>query len=147
MSYTYIDEDEIDPELKCMICNDPFQSPVNCIQCGQTFCQQCIDTWYKQQTSCPSCRKNGYLFVPVITRIVINQLNRLLVQCSLCQQTNIERGQFYEHMTINCPKQIVTCTDKCRWKGRRENWEKHLIKCRKNRVCRWWNIFSCLHSN
>jgi len=140
MSFTYINEDQIDLELKCMICHEPFQSPVNCIACGQTFCQQCIDTWNKQQLSCPSCRKNGYLFVPVITRILLNQLNRLLVQCSLCQQINIERYHFSDHLAFTCPKKIIICTDKCGWKGRRENLEKHLIKCRKNQLCcfRWW---------
>ena len=67
MSYRYLNEDAIDDELRCVICNDPFQSPVNC-----------IDRWYRQQTSCPFCREKGYLFVPVITRILLNQLNRLL---------------------------------------------------------------------
>ena len=144
MSFTYINEDDIDLELKCMICNDPFQSPVNCVRCGQTFCQECIDQWYRQQTSCPACRQNGYLFVPVITRILLNQLNRLLVQCSLCQQTNIERSNFPTHAAVICPKQIVVCTDQCGWKGRRENLERHLSKCRKKQSSRWWNIFTCL---
>jgi len=142
MSYTYINEDQIDPELKCMICHEPFQSPVNCINCGQTYCRQCIDTWYKEQLSCPSCRENGYLFIPVITRVVINQLNRLLVQCSLCQQINIERIHFSDHMYLICPKQIIICTDKCKWKGHRENLEKHLIKCRKrSSFCFNWRKF------
>jgi len=147
MSYTYMNEDQIDDELKCMICTEPFQSPVNCIKCGQTFCQQCIDQWNKQQLSCPSCRENGYLFVPVMTRIVLNQLNRLLVQCSLCQQTNIERSHFSHHISLICPKQILICMNKCRWTGCREDLEKHLIKCRtKHLGCfQWRNCFSCIN--
>ena len=133
MSYVYTNEDAIDDELRCVICNDPFQSPVNCIRCGQTFCTNCIDQWYRQQTSCPFCREKGYLFVPVITRILLNQLNRLLVQCSQCQQTNIRRVDFVDHLSTNCPKQQVTCPNECRWKGHREDLQKHLINCRKNR--------------
>ncbi len=135
MSYTYVNEDQIDFELKCIICNDPFQSPVNCIKCGQTFCQACIDRWYGQQTSCPSCREKGYLFVPVLTRIILNQLNRLLVQCSLCQQMDIERSHFSDHLSLICPKAIVICADRCGWKGCREKLEKHRKKCQRKYSC------------
>jgi hypothetical protein len=150
MSYIYLNEDEIDVELKCIICNEPFQSPVNCIKCGQTFCQQCIDTWRQQQSSCPSCREYGYTFTPVITRIVTNQLNRLLVQCPICQQTNIQRIDFSDHMYSTCPKQIVICTNKrCKWKGCRENHEQHLIECQRKRAqssrfTRWLKCFGCV---
>ena len=122
MSYRYLNEDAIDDELRCVICNEPFQSPVNC-----------IDRWYRQQTSCPFCREKGYLFVPVITRILLNQLNRLLVQCSQCQQTNIQRVDFVDHLSMNCPRQKVTCPNECSWEGYRDDLEEHLISCRKNR--------------
>lgn len=148
MSYTYINEDEIDIELKCMICYQPFQSPVNCINCGQTFCQECIDNWCKQQQpSCPTCRENGYLFIPVVTRIVLNQLNRLLVQCSLCQQKNIERNYFLDHINYVCPKQMISCKNKCHWKGLREDFEEHFIKCQTNKLsCFYWRkFFNCFN--
>jgi hypothetical protein len=149
MSYIYLNEDEIDVELKCIICNEPFQSPVNCIKCGQTFCEQCINTWRKQQSSCPSCREYGYTFTPVITRILTNQLNRLLGQCSLCQQTNIQRINFSDHILYTCPKQIISCTnDKCKWKGCRENHEQHLFQRQRkrsklSRLLRFFSYFAC----
>lgn len=130
--YTYMNEDQIDRELICMICNEPFQSPVNCTQCGQTLCEQCNDIWNETNLSCPLCRKENSQYVPVISRIVINQLNRLLVKCPLCQQINIERGNFSDHMTCTCPKQMVLCSEKCGWKGFRENLQCHLTKCRKS---------------
>jgi hypothetical protein len=149
MSYTYVNEDQIDIELICVICNEPFQSPVNCIKCGHTFCQRCIDTWTKQKLSCPSCQQMGNQFPPVITRVVLNQLDRLFVQCSLCQQANIQRSNFNYHISYTCPKHIITCTDKCGWKGCRENLDQHLIVCRQNRFNwfrspRWWNVFGCV---
>lgn len=142
MSYTYIDDDQIDSELRCPICNDPFRSPVNCIQCGHTFCEECIQQWYQQQTSCPVCRERGYLFVPVITRVLLNQLNRLLVQCILCEQRNIQRCYFVDHLSIHCPKVNVNCRNDCRWKGYREDLEKHLNDCRPNRS-RFFRWLTC----
>ncbi|CAF3165290.1 unnamed protein product [Rotaria sp. Silwood2] len=149
--YTYVNEDQIDLELKCNICNEPFQSPVNCTKCGQTVCQRCFDIWRRQQLSCPFCRQDGSTFVPVITRIVLNQLNHLLVQCSLCQQTNIRRGNLADHIAYICSKQLVICTDKCGWKGYRENLENHLIKCRQTlhwfKFLRRLNPFACVMPN
>ena len=146
MLYTYINEDEIDIELKCTICHEPFQSPANCIKCGQTYCQECIDTWRQEHSSCPICRENGSIFVPLIVRIVTNQLNRLLVQCSLCQQTNIQRYNFSDHLSHTCPKQIINCINhKCKWKGYREDLEQHLIKCQRkqSKLFHFPQIFSC----
>jgi hypothetical protein len=134
MTYTYLNEDQIDIELKCAICDEPFQSPMNCKLCGNTYCQQCIIKWLTQQSSCPSCRQIGNHFLPVISRVVINQLNRLLVQCKLCQQTNIQRSNYNDHISSTCPKYIIQCTDHCEWKGCRENLAGHLIKCRQNRL-------------
>lgn len=134
ITYTYTNEDEIDVELKCSICDDPFQSPMNCKLCGNTYCQECIMKWLEQQISCPSCRQVGNNFIPVISRVVINQLNRLLVKCKLCQQINIQRSNFNDHMNSTCPKQIIQCTDNCGWKGCRENLHEHLIKCRESQL-------------
>jgi len=156
MTYTYINEDHIDIELKCTICHEPFQLPVNCISCGNTYCQLCIKKWMEQQSSCPSCRTTGNAFLPVISRVVLNQLNRLVVQCTLCQQTNIQRSNFNDHISCTCPKQIVNCTDHCGWKGLRENLQAHVIQCRPNQFfgiqkTQWWKtigflILSILHS-
>ncbi|CAF1181023.1 unnamed protein product [Adineta ricciae] len=142
MPYRYINENQIDVELKCSICDEPLQSPVNCRSCGYTYCQGCIEKWMTRQASCPSCRQQGNQFLPVISRVVLNQLNRLLVQCDLCERSNIERGNFNDHMSSTCPKQIVDCTDNCGWKGMRENLEEHVQRCRlkKEFSARMWPV-------
>jgi hypothetical protein len=137
MNYTYLNEDQIDIELKCAICHEPFQLPMNCKLCGNTYCQECIIKWLNQQLSCPSCRQIGNHFLPVISRVVINQLNRLLVQCKLCQQIGIQRSNYKDHISCTCPKYIIQCTDQCGWKGCRENLQEHLIKCRTMKLTQW----------
>ncbi|CAF2573653.1 unnamed protein product [Rotaria sp. Silwood2] len=149
MTYNYINEDQIDVELRCTICDEPFQSPMNCIKCGNTYCQTCVLQWMQQQISCPSCRQIGNHFQPVISRVVLNQLDRLLVQCTLCQQSNIQRSNYNDHRSCSCPKQIVNCINKCGWKGFRENSQQHLIECRQNEVfhiliLRWWKTIFIL---
>ena len=136
-SYTYMNEIDIDAELKCMICEEPFQVPVNCVSCGQTFCQSCITRWTCEKPSCPSCRCVGNVFPLVISRVVRNQLDRLIVKCSLCQRDNIQRSNFPDHTTSTCPKQIIDCRNRCGWKGCRENSEAHVRQCRGALLGRW----------
>lgn len=75
--YTYVDEDEINPDLKCIICHQPLMKPFCGKQYGHTFCSKCINKWLKKYSSCPSCRKDTP-FDPVITRAALGQLDHLL---------------------------------------------------------------------
>ncbi|CAF3039641.1 unnamed protein product [Rotaria socialis] len=132
MMFKYVNEDQIDIELKCTICDEPFEAPMNCATCGNTYCKSCILKWLEKQASCPSCRQTGAAFQPVISRVVRNQLNRLLVQCALCKYTGIQRSNFNDHISGTCPKYIIKCSNNCGWKGVRESHQQHLITCRQN---------------
>ncbi|CAF1519170.1 unnamed protein product [Adineta steineri] len=37
-------------------------------------------------------------------------LNQILVKCKLCGQSNIQRGNFQDHIDRNCPKTIDSCS-------------------------------------
>jgi hypothetical protein len=136
-NYEYMDEAKINGELKCAICQEPFQNPVH-LSCEHAFCKQCIEAWLKFHTSCPTCRQSRRhhntqtpLFSPVRTRIVINQLDQLLVRCKQCQQIDIQRGNFLDHQS-KCTKMVVPCLSadiRCPWTGPRDEQAQHLITC------------------
>ena len=107
--YSYVNENQIDPELICNICQQPLVNPMGGQQCGHTFCESCINHWYAQDLSCPSCRRK-ISFVPVTTRIVITQLDRLLVRCHYCKKDNIQRGDFFDHIQKRCSQVPVKCS-------------------------------------
>lgn len=130
--YEYMNENAIDCELKCPLCMQPFQKPVGAA-CGHTFCHGCIRQWITRQTTCPTCRTTTSAedFHPISTRIVLNQLERLLLRCKRCNQANIQRGSIREHEQ-QCVNQIVSCPQfdiKCTWKGRRNDLDAHLAEC------------------
>jgi len=130
-NFEYLNGDSIDEELKCAICFRPFDFPVCNPQCGHTFCQECIKTWHKNSSICPTCRQRAYIksYTPVKTRAVLNQLSRLHFKCNLCQQMNIEDRN--KHLEI-CPKQVIKCPSadiQCQWKGKREDFPIHLETC------------------
>ncbi len=140
-TYEYLNENEIDDELKCVICKQPFQSPVSLFVCHHTFCKACIKIWLYQNETCPTCRQETVcssnrsfqapIYVPINTRIVLNQLDRLLIRCLICNETNIQRCHWKNHEKI-CLKRIVSCPSadiKCTWEGTRDLLSEHLKVC------------------
>ncbi len=132
-SYSYMDEDEIDDELKCVICRQPFREPVSSIQCHHTFCKECINGWLNQDRRCPVCRiHSDYgLYQPIESRPLLNQLNRLRVRCDACQVRNIQRGNFQGHKQ-KCPNWVIPCIAadiRCAWQGMRNQLDNHVKIC------------------
>jgi len=133
-TYEYIDEASIDPELICSICQSPFIDPRHA-PCGDTFCRECITNWiHTQNASCPLCRKPLSVNLLIqASRMVRNMLDRLPVICTTCSQTELQRGNFDDHIQKVCPKTVVSCSSadiKCPWRGQRDQLNKHLVDCR-----------------
>ncbi|CAF3730338.1 unnamed protein product [Adineta steineri] len=134
INYEYIDEQSIDANYKCSICMKPFQYPVT-TPCDHTFCQECIQHWLKENhSSCPICRQNllENQLIPITTRLILNILDKLVVKCLQCEQNDIQRGNFNDHIKKFCSKSILSCTAsdiQCPWSGTRDELEKHLSIC------------------
>ena len=63
-------------------------------------------------------------------RIVLNQLNELLVQCLHYYAVNLRRGNMTDHLQ-QCPDVVISCSEaalKCPWIGKRKELEQHLRK-------------------
>ncbi|KAH8294618.1 hypothetical protein KR018_000430 [Drosophila ironensis] len=49
-------KDELDAAgALCPICHDAFTSPI-VLECGHIFCDECVQTWFKREQTCPMCR-------------------------------------------------------------------------------------------
>ncbi|CAF1288881.1 unnamed protein product [Rotaria magnacalcarata] len=105
--YTYENETEISSDVKCPICLDPFQLPLRDVYCGHTFCFQCIRTWLKRKQSCPICRQHFNKFVRINDERILKELDQIHVQCIYCNQTNIKRNSFNDHMSYECPNRTL----------------------------------------
>ncbi|UJR17690.1 hypothetical protein I4U23_004588 [Adineta vaga] len=129
----YVDESSIDISLKCLICSDPYTNPCSTI-CDHTFCRSCITKWFESSDRCPACGKKPMTNegLRATNRIVFDILDRLLVQCKACRQTNIQRGNFDEHSNRYCLKTFISCSAadlKCPWHGPRDQLTAHLSTC------------------
>ncbi|UJR14531.1 hypothetical protein I4U23_001527 [Adineta vaga] len=142
--YEYMNENEIDIELKCVICKQPFQIPVSLRRCHHTFCKDCIQTWFTRSHTCPICRQyainhvrqNHRLvltspFVSINTQVVLDQLDHLLIRCLLCNEINIQRCHWQNHQK-HCTKKSIQCPAadiKCQWIGSQDALLIHLNTC------------------
>jgi hypothetical protein len=131
----YTGEELIDINLKCSICHKPFLDPV-CTSCDHTYCRSCITCWLDEnkQKSCPTCQKKPLVIKDLIqaSRPLRNMLDQLRVECTLCEQTGLERGNFLDHINKFCPKAEIQCQAadiKCPWKGPRDKLNDHTSSC------------------
>jgi len=131
--YEYMDIASVDAELICKICHSPFTEP-QYTPCEETFCLECITKWIETQNSCYTCQES--LSVNALTqanRTIRNMLDRIRVKCIACEQTELRRGTFADHVEKVCPKTIVFCSSadiKCPWAGQRVELDQHLLNCR-----------------
>jgi hypothetical protein len=128
-----MNEDEIDNELRCAVCQQPFHEPISSKKCHHTFCKACIIACLNQERRCPVCRAySDYEHYELVeSRALLNQLNRLRVCCDACQARNIQRGDFERH-TQNCPNWIIPCIAadiRCTWQGMHNRLANHLKSC------------------
>ena len=59
-------------------------------------------------------------------------LDQFRVQCTLCQQTGLQRGNFVDHISKSCPQATVVCQAadiKCPWTGPRVDLPNHAAVC------------------
>ena len=132
--FTYANPSNIDPNLICTICTDPFWKPVFGAKCGHTFCRSCLEKWMVEDKSCPSCRKEIISLTSITVaggRSLIDQLNRLSVGCSDCRKAGIQRGDFEDHRK-KCAGRLVRCSAaaiRCDWKGRTADLTAHEAQC------------------
>jgi len=137
LNYEYMDKASIDKDLNCEYCSNPLVDPTS-TPCKHTFCRTCIETKIKKSNGAcakSKCKNKSITLedlTPVTERIVLNMLDRLLVKCTSCGTTNIQRGAFEKHVNKLCPKATVSCTAadlKCSWVGSSDQLKQHVLVC------------------
>uniref|UniRef100_A0A7S4IGK0 RING-type domain-containing protein n=1 Tax=Vannella robusta TaxID=1487602 RepID=A0A7S4IGK0_9EUKA len=93
--FEFVDENDIDEDLQCPVCLEPFEDGVthNTDPCRNCFCKACI----LPLDDCPLCRApvNEEDLTP-IPRLVYNAINKLKVKCNQCDAIT-RRGDFSDH--------------------------------------------------
>jgi chromosome segregation ATPase len=109
VEYEFTNEESIDRDLECVICSRPFDDPHR-THCGHTYCKKCITDCIARNIKCPLCRQSIRLTDLKKAEATSNKVNRLLVTCKKCGQSDIHRDEFNDHIRNDCPK--TPCTIK-----------------------------------
>ncbi|UJR10988.1 hypothetical protein I4U23_015172 [Adineta vaga] len=137
INYVYMNKEFIDDRLECSICRSPFVDPVStdCQPKKHIFCRLCIVNLIKQNQSCPACQQpllDTTNLIPIDDTFLIEELNELRIKCKICNETNLKRINFNDHIDSLCPKVIIPCPCndmRCAWTGLRDELNDHLTKC------------------
>lgn len=102
----------VDENLMCPICHAPFVDPVD-TECDHTFCRVCIGQALTHSEHCPIDRYPLSRQAPLSRshKIVINQLDALLVKCVCCENP-IPRSMLQNHVDRYCKDALVKCPGK-----------------------------------
>jgi WD40 repeat protein len=128
-TFMYVDVDNVDEDLKCIICTDPMTDPVTAL-CGHNFCRKCSLTNIARSLPCPLCNLPIADVHPVTLRSFVNMLDKIPVQCAECFSL-MQRGRFEEHTNV-CPNVQQRCTANdlgCEWVGPRNQLGEHAEVC------------------
>ncbi len=94
----------ISPKLRCPICLDLVNEPIQCKKCKKIYCKDCYSNWEKQ-TKVKKCLggTDGHDFIyQEPEKWILNYLNTLKIYCVYknCEKA-IEYQNFFKHI-LNC---------------------------------------------
>ncbi|KAH3732407.1 pentapeptide repeats family protein [Pelomyxa schiedti] len=106
MDFSYVEPLDKNPLLRmvlCTVCKGPWLDPMTHLECGATFCANCI-----KNNICPGCSQEMSVHqkVPVRVGSMLTLVDNLLVSCPTCN-VGIPRRQVVGHWNkcqIVCPQ-------------------------------------------
>lgn len=122
----YVAESNLDEDVICSVCTEPFFEPVMHQSCGNVFCASCV----RSLENCPLCRSPLKDKLQDVPRLIKNRLNALMVHCPACQVARIERGNLQAHL-LTCAAETSNCaaSPMCAWRGSRADLAQHQNSC------------------
>ena len=141
----FVNNNDFIERYVCGLCENICENPrYQYCGCEQIYCKKCLDFYYETfHHMCPKCQKETNELIP--NENVNQSILKLKMKC--CNYVNDCKwvGQlknYNEHITKNCPKEIVNCPNKgCIIKIKREEMPGHLSICEyKEIICDKCNI-------
>jgi len=131
--YNY--KEEVDEDLTCQICLQPFVEPVD-TPCGHTFCKACLLSYLKVNPMCPLDRKPLNEMVLQPSNLVLRRLlDKQMVMCpnsDSCTE-ELQRGSLDDHLKYRCSGTLVACQYAgagCDFRGPKKTMPKHQTDCK-----------------
>ena len=107
-------------EFTCGICQNIFVSPLEARCCGQIFCKDCIEEWFRERNTCPSDRRTlDIKDMRSPSRVVLNLMNNMRVKCNYnangCN-TITTMEELHQHL-MYCKQNLNSLCETCGLRG------------------------------
>lgn len=119
-------------ELKCRICHGVLIHPLECKQCENCFCMNCLQKWLLQSGHCPFKCAEEPDFKMKPHKIIRNMLSKLKIECKYkdkgCTKV-LDYDKLEIHEDHECAFLLKPCSNKksgCKAMLKKSEIEKHL---------------------
>ena len=103
----------ISPLFQCRICLDLVMDPVECENCSNLFCRECIEEWLKNSSSSQCPYKHSFKKAIVLDQWIKKNLDKIYIKCpySKCN-LNYNYNAWKNHLKVcKCESNgIAQCT-------------------------------------
>ena len=89
----------IQDDIICNICTYVLYDPLECSECRNCFCSDCIKNWFKDNHSCIYRCTNSKM-IP-ISRILKNILSKIVIKCNKCS-LEVRYQNYINHYNSSC---------------------------------------------
>jgi hypothetical protein len=126
-------ESELLESLKCPVCIDYAEDPLECQFCNHIFCRKCIACEQSRikLNSCPMCRKESNFKESAFAKRL---LGNLPVSCPKECGTNLSRNELNAHL-IKCPNKNFSCgIQGCNFEHKKTEFIQHILTQHENEI-------------
>ncbi|CAK8686194.1 unnamed protein product [Clavelina lepadiformis] len=136
-NHEYDYTEEVDDDLHCDICLQPFLDPYD-TKCGHTFCCVCLKNYIRLKKMCPIDRKDlttspaDCWQASLVMRKLVDKLQVNCPNEGHCKLT-LARSELEAHLKERCPGTMLRCTKAmfgCSYRGPRDEQKEHVKKCK-----------------
>jgi len=106
--------------LKCPVCLEFANDPMECLSCSNIFCKLCVTD--PKIENCPICRKEKNLKESAFAKRLLSSLP---TTCQYNCGTNIQRGEYKSHL-LKCENRNFTC-NLCQVESKKNEFMTHIL--------------------
>ena len=116
-------------DLKCVICLNLLWDPMECNECGNSFCSYCINESIKINNFCPLCKSRPINFRKA--KGLNKFLNKIRIKC--CNDQCKEKPEYFDYVNHleKCRYRLYHCTNEgCKYQDTLDNIKYHSNECK-----------------
>ena len=127
--YLWKIDDSLLSDLKCGICLNLVWNPMECNECGNSFCEYCINESKKSRNACPMCKSRPFNFRKA--KGLKKFLSKIRIKCN--NEKCKEKPEYFDYVKHleTCPYRLYNCANEgCKYQDTLDFIKYHSNECK-----------------